>query len=217
MNEISERVDRSTDAGPDAVSHDWKLGLEVQVIDFLSGYTIPGILEGFTPGEVTVSLPEKVSEQRAVMVHVNSFMFGGETLYCRPSESGYEAHITIDDVLESGLRRVPRFPLRLAAQLFPPYGVPLGITIVDVSGDGLGIESPVPLETGQPIAIASGSVFVFATVGHCRNVRENLFRAGVEMQHLFERPCDQAPDEPRTGLLGRVFGKRVSTKRAAAW
>lgn len=58
-------------------SHDWAFGLEVQVVDFLSGHTVSGALEGFTPGEVTISLSEMISEQREVRVQLNSFVFGG--------------------------------------------------------------------------------------------------------------------------------------------
>jgi len=197
-------------------SADGALGLEVQVVDFLSGYTVPGILAGFTPGEVTVTLPEMLTEQRAVTVHFHSFVFGGEILYCRPKGGRYEAHITIDDA-EEGMRKAPRFPLRLAAQMFPADGDPVDIAIVDVSGDGLGIELPAPVEAGQPIAIASGSVFVFAIVRYCCCVREGAFRAGVEMQHLLERNSEGLSTEPRAGLLGKVFGRRVAAKRAPAW
>lgn len=190
----------------------WVLGLEVQVVDFLSGYTVSGTLEGFTPGEVTVVLPEMISEQRTVTVRINSFLFGGETLYCRPRDGGYEAHITIDDVEENGLRRAPRFPVRVAGYMFQSHGAPVAITIVEISGDGLGIDLPVALEAGQPVAIANASVFLFATVKSC-SVREAGFRAWVEMQHLFEKAGEAPCAEPRAGLFGKVFSKRLS-KRA---
>jgi hypothetical protein len=47
-------------------SRHWDFAAKVRVIDPLSGYAIEGILEGFTPGEVTVSLAERMSEQRTV-------------------------------------------------------------------------------------------------------------------------------------------------------
>ncbi len=197
-------------------ARDFSLGLSVEVIDFLSGYTVWGMLEGFTPGEVTVSLPEMVTEQRAVSVRVNSFLFSGETLYCGAKEGGYEAHITIDDAKQNGLRRAPRFPVRFPAQMFPPHGAPLEITIVDISADGLGIEMPVGVEAGQPIAIANESVFVFAIVRHCRLINDGVFRAGVEMQHLFEKAAETPGVESRAGFLGKVFGKHSAVKRTGA-
>jgi hypothetical protein len=190
--------------------HEPILGLEVHIVDFLSNYSILGILEGFTPGEVTVSLGEPVSEQRAVTVRFNSFVFEGEILYCRPKQNRYEAHITIDDVEESGLRRVPRFPVKLAAQMFPANTDPVAITIVDISGDGLGVELPLPVDCGQAIAIESGPVFVFATVRYCRQVSNGLFRAGVDIQHLFEKSAEVTVDPPPVGVLGKFFGRRLA-------
>lgn len=100
---------------------DWAIGLDVEVVDLLSGYTVAGMLEGFTTGEVTVSVAEPIPEQRAVMVQFDSFVFEGATLFCRPKESGYEAHITIDDVEKSVRRREPRFPIKRAGQMFVPH------------------------------------------------------------------------------------------------
>lgn len=186
----------------------WGLGLEVQVVDFLSGYTVPGRLESFTPGEVTVLLNEPVSEQRTVSVQLNSFAFEGETLYCGVRQSGYEVHISIDDADQAGLRRSPRFPVNFSGQLFAAHASPVPTTIVDISRDGLGIEVPVQLEPGQPIGVSTGSVFVFATVRHCRPAPQGLFRAGVEMHHLFEMPSKPAAEPAGTGILRKVWGKR---------
>jgi hypothetical protein len=198
----------STDDNLDSLPQCRPLELEVQVVDFLSSYTIRGVLEGFTPGEVTISLDEPVSEQRMVTVHLNSFMFEGQTLYCRPRQDRFEVHISIDDVETNGLRRTPRFPVKLPAKLFLPHAEPVAITIIDISSDGLGIELPVLVETGQPIAIASGSVFVFATVRHCRQLSEGIFRGGAEMHHLFEQNLEVPEDVPRSTFLQRVLGKR---------
>jgi hypothetical protein len=180
------------------------IGLNVRVVDFLSGYTVAGILETFTPGEVTVSVEEMIPEQRLVTVQFDLFEFAGETLFCRPKSHGYEAHITIDDA-ENGLRKEPRFPVKLAGQMFAPHSDPIPVTIVDISREGLGIELPMAVEVDQPIAILSGAVFVFATVRFCRSLPGNTFHAGVEMRHVLQRPV-QTPEESSPGLLGRVFG-----------
>ena len=188
----------------------WALGLEVQVVDFLSGYTVPGRLESFTPGEVTVMLNEPVSEHRIVSVQLNSFVFEGETLYCGVRQSGYEAHISIDDAGKTGLRRSPRFPVNFAGHLFAAHAGRAPITIVDISRDGLGLDVPVQLEVGQPIGVSTESVFVFATVRHCRHAPQGLFRAGVEMHHLFEMPAKPAAEPAGSGILRKVWGKRFS-------
>ena len=99
-----------TENNPGGLPWRWPLGLDVQVVDFLSSYTVRGVLEGFTPGEVMILLSEPVVEQRMVTVQLNAFVFEGETLYCRPRQDRFEVHISIDDVQSSGLRRAPRFP-----------------------------------------------------------------------------------------------------------
>jgi len=224
VNELMERSENAAGAviaiemadapfagEPGNLSDQWALGLGVQVVDFLSGYTVPGVLESFTPGEVTVMLKEPMSEQRLVSVQLNSFVFEGETLYCGPRNGGYEAHISINDAGHTGMRRSPRFPVNFAGQLFPAEAGGAAITIVDISRDGLGIELPMPLESGQPIAIRTGSVFIFAVVRHCRPAPQGLFRAGVEMHHLFEMPVKPAAEPSGTGILRKVWGKHFSS------
>jgi PilZ domain len=186
------------------------LNLQVQVVDFLSGYTVRGVLQGFTPGEVTISVGEPVDEQRMVTVQLNSFSFEGQTLFCGPRDNQFEVHISIDDVEANGLRRAPRFPVKLSADLSLPRAEPVPVTNVDISSDGLGIELPVSVETGQPIAVTTGSVFVFATIRHCRQLSEGLFRAGAEMHHLFQRSVEIPADAPRLTFLQRAWGRRTS-------
>jgi PilZ domain len=191
---------------------DWVIGLDVQVVDVLSGYTVAGVLEGFTTGEVTVAVDELTPEQRTVMVQFDSFVFEGETLFCRPKGSGYEAHITIDDVEKTGRRREPRFPIRLAGQMIVPHSEPVALTIVDMSREGLGIELPIAVESGQPVAISAGSVFVFAHVRYCRHAG-TLYRAGLEIQHVLEGTAVQAEEkqESSSGALRRMFGERLAS------
>jgi hypothetical protein len=195
-------------------SRHWDFAVEVQVVDLLSGYAVGGILEGFTPGEVTVLLGESVSEQRSVLVHLDSFNFVGETLYCRPRRAQFEAHISIDDAAKTGLRRAPRFPVKIPGHMFPSRAIPVEIMIVDISRDGLGIESPMLLEAGQPVAIATESVFVFAGVRYCRRVGEALFRTGCEMHHLFERTSQLPADTVRSSLLQKIGGTWPFTKKS---
>jgi hypothetical protein len=144
-----------------------------------------------------------------VEVQLHSFSFPGHTLYCRQSDGQYEAHISIDDVDRAGLRRAPRFPVTIPAELMTLLGEPVSCTIRDISRDGMGLESPLVLEPGQPIAIASGPAFVFAVVRHCNPMQGGRFRVGVEMHHLFERPEPQIqPIQPT--LLRDLWGKWFS-------
>jgi hypothetical protein len=216
---LTAQVDHFADARHSLANGDYlttspaepALGLKVQVVDFLSGYTVRGVLESFTPGEVTIQVEEMIPEQRSATVQFDSFVFQGETLYCRAKGARYEAHITIG-ASENGMRTGPRFPIKLAGQVFPPESGPVAITIVDVSRDGLGIELPMFVEPGQPIAIATGNVFVFATVCYCRRLSDGVFRAGVEIEHVLEKPCLPDPTDLSTGMMSRVFRRRLPPK-----
>jgi hypothetical protein len=83
---------------------------------------------------------------------------------------------------------------------------PVSGTIRDISRDGLGIESPLALEPGQPIAIASEPAFVFAVVRYCNPFQGGRFRAGVEMHHLFQKPEPQV-NHLHPNVLGDLWRK----------
>jgi hypothetical protein len=50
MNETLERLDEQAGGEQPEDTREWRFGLQVRVADFLSGFTVAGILEGFTPG-----------------------------------------------------------------------------------------------------------------------------------------------------------------------
>ena len=201
-----------------AISRDNTLHLPIRIVDVLSDYTVLGVLIGFTPGEVAILVDETLSEQREVEVHLDPFSFAGQTLYCRPNGEQYEAHVSIDDLQGAGLRKTPRFPVMIPAELLLPSQDSVVITIRDLSRDGMGIESPIPLKAGQPIAIVSGPAFVFAIVRHCQQMPRGVFRAGVEMHHLFEKPPQlsiEPPHPARQGCRLRRWTSKLFSARPA--
>jgi len=212
--EINETATVWAGDSASAISNEDALQIHVRIVDLLSNYTVSGVLLGFTPGEVSILVDEPLSEQREVAVWMNAFSFEGQTLYCRPNEARYEAHISIDDIQGAGLRKTPRFPVMIPAQLLAPGGDPLVITIVDLSRDGMGIDSPIHLKAGQPIAIVAGPAFVFAIVRHCQQTPEGTFRAGLEMHHVFGTPAIKPPQPSDHGALlkrwkAKLFSIRV--------
>jgi len=208
INEAANVTDAGN-AGP--VSIDNAFEIHVRIVDQFSDYAVLGVLLGFIPGEVTILVNEPLSENREVTVYMSAFSFEGQTLYCRPNETRYEVHISIDDIQGAGLRRTPRFPVMIPAELLSPSHEPVAITIRDLSRDGMGIESPILLKAGQPIAIVSGPAFVFAVVRHCQPLPSGLFRAGVEMHHLFEKPPQPPIEPPQPSLPGKLL-KRWTAK-----
>jgi PilZ domain len=193
------------------ISSDKLMQIEVRVVDVLANYAVLGLLVGFTPGEVVILVKEAMSDERVVAVHWNAFSFEGQILCCTPQDQEYEVHISIDDTEGAGLRREPRFPVVIPAELMQPDGIPVGVTIRDISRYGMGIDTPLALEVGRPIGIASGPAFVFAVVRYCRPSSNGTFRAGVEMLHLFEPKRIETKPVRRSifsGLLNRWFCRR---------
>lgn len=184
--------------GASAVSDNASVPIRVRIVDLFSDYVVTGVLLSFIPGEVAILVDETLSEDREVAVWLNSFSFEGRTLYCRPRGSQYEAHISIDDLVGAGLRKTPRFPVMIPAELQPLNGYPVHITIRDLSREGMGIESPILLKAGQPIAVISGPAFVFGIVRYCKQLPGGRFRAGAEMHHLFEKPAHSPVQPPAT-------------------
>lgn len=203
---VANRTQAETPATCEEFPKGSAISMKVSVVDVLSNYTVAGLLAGFTPGEVAIRVSERLEEQRAVAVHLSPFSFEGQVLYCQNSDDGFEAHISIDDV-DKGLRRTPRFPVTVPAELLPADGPAFAILIRDISRDGLGIESPCALETGKTVVIVSGSAFVFAIVRHSEAIAEGRFRAGVEMHHLFARSREEVVPERRQGVVRTLLAK----------
>lgn len=204
---VASQAQPETPAKCEEFPKDSAINMKVSVVDVLSNYSVPGMLVGFTPGEIAICVSERLEEHRMVAVHLTSFSFEGQVLYCQNRDAEFEAHISIDDVNGQGLRRTPRFPVTVPAELLPPDGPAVAIMIRDISRDGLGIESPCALQTGRTIAIVSGTVFVFAIVRHCQPIADGLFRAGVEMHHLFSRSGEDVMPERRSGFVRGLLRK----------
>jgi len=56
--------------------------------------------------------------------------------------------------------------------------------VVDSSDQGLGVESPVPLETNAVVAFVGAGVRGRAQVMHCRQTGERVFRAGLQLEEV---------------------------------
>src|ERR1700686_2967639 len=141
------------------------MNLAVSLTPFLSEVSIAGVIQDFTPGEVSVLLEEFVPVGHSVAVKFRNATFNGEVLYSHPKESRYQTNIRIMDTAETGLRSTPRFSVRLPARVFAESLSDLiPITIIDISGAGLGLELPAPLSVGEPVAVASEMNIAFGVV-----------------------------------------------------
>jgi PilZ domain len=182
-------------------SHTWEIGLSAVVHDF-------------TPGEVILLVDDKIAEGTHVTIQLNTCSFTGVILFCEPVGARWEAHVSFDDVDATGLRRTPRFPVRIPARVFSAsIDAPLEGTIVDISGEGLGIELPSALPLLANIAIQSEENTALGVVRHCRELSSGLFRTGVHLHHIVRKDLDLEKASNESGWMNKL-GARFGRKKA---
>ncbi len=182
-------------------SHTWEIGLSAVVHDF-------------TPGEVILIVDDKLAAGTHVIIQLNTSSFEGVILFCEPSGSRYEAHVSFDDLDATGLRRTPRFPVSIPARVFSAsIDVPLEGKIVDISGEGLGMELPEPLPMLANIAVQSEENTALGVVRHCRELSSGVYRIGVQLHHIVRKDLDLEKALAESGWMGKL-GARFGRKKA---
>lgn len=188
-------------------SHTWEIGLSAVVHDF-------------TPGEVILLVDDKIAAGTHVTIQLDNCSFTGDILFCEPSAARWEAHVSFDDVDATGLRRTPRFPVKIPARVFSSaIDAPLDGTIVDVSGEGLGIELPASLPMMANIAIQSEENTALGVVRHCRELGVGVFRTGVQLHHIVRKDPDLEKASAESGWMNKLgvrFGRK-KTERPKGW
>jgi hypothetical protein len=164
------------------------LALEAWVTSPTWEIGLAAILQDFTPGEVIVLLEGPITAGTQVSVQVNSGSFHGEVLYCKLIGAHWETHVSFDDVDAIGLRRTPRFPVRIPARVsMIGNDAPVESMIVDISGEGLGIEIPQLVPLSRSIVVESEYAIALGEVRHCRENSPGCFRAGVQLHHIMKK------------------------------
>ena len=177
---------------------------------------IPAVVQDFTPGEVILLLDDQIAGGTQVTIQLNTYSFTGEILFCAPKGNRYEAHVSFQDVDATGLRRTPRFPVSIPARVFSSTSdVPLEGTIVDVSGEGLGIELTESLPMHSNIGVQSGENIAFGEVRYCKQASSGLFRAGVRLHHIVKKDPELEKKYGESGWmnkLGARFGRKKTER-----
>lgn len=163
------------------------MDLTIKVYPISTSVAVVGKVADFTPGEISATLDLFLPIGTPVAASLHDSSFNGEIL-CSTAENGfYKTNIRIKDADENGLRSVRRFSVHLPAHVFTHDGCePHRATIVDISGSGLGLLVPVPLSTGDGIAVDSEMNMALGTVRYCRKSSKG-FRVGVQLHHVFEK------------------------------
>jgi PilZ domain len=177
---------------------------------------LPAVLQDFTPGEVILLLDDQIGAGTRVTIQLNTSSFTGDILFCAPSGSRYIVHVSFDDVDATGLRRTPRFPVSIPARVFSATSAaPLEGTIVDISGEGLGIEltTAIPMQTN--IAVQSEENTALGVVRHCRELSSGLFRAGVQLHHIVKKDPELEKASAESGWMNKLgvrFGRKKTDR-----
>jgi hypothetical protein len=182
------------------------LNLEAKLRAHTWGSAIGGVIQDFVPGEVTVITGDAIAENTSLTVGIAAFAFEGEVLSCRPRDDQHEVHVAIKDADPTGLRKSLRFPVNLPARLFSScLETPQPATIIDISGDGLGLQSSVKLAKDATIAIESALNIALGVVKYSRQVSPKMFRSGVTLHHIIARELEGAKSVSNPSFPARVF------------
>lgn len=196
------------------------LQLEARVTSPLWEIGLSALVHDFTPGEVILLLDDKITAGTHVSVQVNTCSFDGQILFCSPAGSRWEAHISFDDVDATGLRRTPRFPVRIPARVYSSTSdVPIESMIVDVSGEGLGIELPTAVPKQTNIAVQSEETTALGVVRHCRELSSGIFRAGIQLHHIIRKDPDLEKASAEAGWINKLSARfgRKKAERPKGW
>jgi hypothetical protein len=175
---------------------------------------LSAVVQDFSPGAVMLLMDDRIAAGTHVTIQLNTCSFTGDILFCEPRGSRFEAHVSFDDVDSSGLRRSPRFPVSIPARVFSNTSdVPLEGKIVDISGEGLGIELAVALPLKSNIAVQSEENTALGEVRFCRELPSGVVRVGVQLHHILKKDPDLEKAAAESGWMNKL-GARFGRKKA---
>ena len=152
------------------------LNLPVSVASPTLGLEKPGVLKDFTPSQAIIILESHISPGTSVYVTIDTFAFDGEVLSCERCDDRFEAHVYVNDSVEASSRKTPRFPVKISASVFASgVASPIAATIVDISGEGLGIDLSIDFLEESIIAVESKANIAFGIVRYSRQLPEGGF------------------------------------------
>ena len=164
------------------------LNLPASVTNPTLGLEKTGVVKDFTASQAVIVLETHISPGTSVYVAIKTFAFDGEVLSCEQCDDRFEAHIYVNDSVEASSRRSLRFPVRLSASVVATgVAAPIPATIVDISGEGLGIDLPVHFAEESIIAVESEGNLAFGIVRYARQLPEGGFRIGVRVFRILPK------------------------------
>ena len=125
-----------------------------------------------------------------------------------PKDGQYQTNVRFRDSAETGLRRTPRFTVKLSAEMFVRNSLePLPAIITDISGDGAwGRGFPLVLAAGEPIVVSSEMNIAFGVIRYCRERSLNIFHV---RRRTASRGRETRPVKDSRGTMRR-FARMIS-------
>lgn len=168
------------------------LGLQVNVT--MPGFeqVFRGVMEHFVCGEASILLDHIFAKGTPVQVEFHGFQFDAEVLYCERKGEQFDTHVVIPDLDKLGMRRDPRYVVNLPARVYTSHiAEPFEAKLIDISKNGIGLESESALELDQIVAVESQSNLAFGIVRHCVQLSSGAYRAGLYVYNTVAK--DETP------------------------
>ena len=84
--------------------------------------------------------------------------------------------------------------------------------ILDVSGEGLGMDLPEPVPVHSNIAVQSAESMALGEVRHCRELSSGRFRVGVSFHHIMGKDPEDKRVLSQSGWMSKL-GVRLGRKK----
>jgi len=167
-----------------------------------------GVMEHFIPGEACILVRERFRVDAPICVEVHGFEFTGTVAFCEPKEDMFEIHIVLANVDEEGRRRDARYVVNLPARVYASLAdAPVNGVLVDISREGLGLESPLDLEVGDTVAVESQSNLAFGIVRHSRALAGGIYRVGLLVHNVIIKEVKPESSEKRSWVRSFLSGR----------
>lgn len=179
------------------------LGCGVDVLVKTTDSSLVGFVQDIRTNALSITIKQPLVEGSAVSIEFGSECRDGEIVSCRRHGSRYEACVVVPNKKESDLRLAERFPITLEVVICSDsLESQMDAVVVDMSAQGMGLETSVALKTGEIVTVESSSNIAFGIVRYCSALPGGPFRAGVEVFHVMLKETEDAAN---ASVVDRLF------------
>ena len=179
---IAHRDDYAEDARP-------TFGRSIPVLVTASGFHSTGHIQEIRRDSLSIQVHQPLPKGSAVSIEFGAISRDGEVVSCDQQGNDFDLGIAIPNGLEYDSRRTQRFPIQEEVKIYKPDSDSALVgEVANLSVEGIGLESPVPLEPGEILLVECKGNSAFAVVRHVSPLPDGVYRAGLEVLHVM--PAD---------------------------